>query len=283
MHLTLADGPMLVADFGAARRVLSSAVLGGGLGTARGWLNATVERDYGRLDPAADLVERAARIGLRGPLVGMLTAVDVRRRQQAMRGYARVVATVGVGHALAAAGTRLRAVPPVGTINLLVLVDAPLDDAALVGALQTAVEAKVQALAAARVPAANASSTATGTATDAICVAALPGGGVPFAGPATRVGADLAHAVFQAVHAGALADAADRARRAERASSTRTLADAADRARRADQADRTRTLADAADRARRADQAVHVGAPTDAERPRRAAPATPTPTNAEHR
>jgi adenosylcobinamide amidohydrolase len=82
-------------------------------------------------------------------------------------------------------------------------VDQPLTDAGLVGALQTAVEAKAQALAAARVPAANAPGYATGTATDAICVACPPGGSVPFAGPVTRVGADLARAVLQAIQSGA--------------------------------------------------------------------------------
>ncbi len=99
--------------------------------------------------------------------------------------------------------------PAVGTINLLVLVDAPLDDAALAGAAQTAIEAKAQALAAAAIPAANADCHATGTATDAFCIAALPGGGEPFAGPATAIGADVAHAVHRAVLAGARADRAD--------------------------------------------------------------------------
>lgn len=207
-EITAAPGTLLVS-FGGPRRVLSSAVLGGGIGTARGWLNATVPCDYERFDPDADLAERAVALGFDGPLVGMLTAVDVARCEQRRRGVARAFATVGVGHALAAAGTRPRAVPNVGTINLLVLVDAPLSDAALVGAAQTAIEAKVQALAAAAVPAANGDCHATGTATDAICIAALPGGSVPFAGPATAVGADVAYAVHAAVLAGALADRAD--------------------------------------------------------------------------
>jgi adenosylcobinamide hydrolase len=86
-----------------------------------------------------------------------------------------------------------------------VVVGEPLSDAGLTGAVQTAVEAKAQALAAARVPAANADSFATGTATDAICVACPPGARAAFAGPATRVGGDLAHAVYEAVLAGALA------------------------------------------------------------------------------
>lgn len=198
----------LAVDLGGQRRVLSSAVLGGGIGWARAWLNVTVPGTYARLDPAADLAARAAALGLAKPVVGMLTAADVRAHQRADRGAATVFATVGVGHALAAAGNRPRAVPRVGTINLLVVVDEPLDDPALAGAAQTAIEAKAQALAAAGIAAANADGPATGTATDAFCVASLPGGGVPFAGPATRVGAGIARAVFAAVRAGALADRA---------------------------------------------------------------------------
>jgi adenosylcobinamide amidohydrolase len=194
----------LVVDLGAAHRCLSSALLGGGLGWLRTWLNLQVAPDYARTDPEAHLAAAAA--GLPGPVVGMMTAAPVAAHQVGSAGGARAVATVGVGHALAAAGTRPRAAPAGGTVNLLVVVDRPLSDAGLAGALQTAVEAKAQALAAARIPAANADGWATGTATDALCVACPPGSTVPFAGPATRVGGDLARAVFDAVLAGAVAD-----------------------------------------------------------------------------
>jgi adenosylcobinamide amidohydrolase len=194
----------LVVDLAAPHRCLSSALLGGGLGWLRTWLNLQVGRDYARTDPEVHLAAAAA--GLPGPVVGMMTAAPVAAHQLGGAGGARAVATVGVGRALAAAGTRPRAAPAIGTINLLVVVDQPLSDAGLAGALQTAVEAKAQALAAARVPAANADGFATGTATDAVCVACPPGSAVAFAGPATRVGGDLARAVFEAVLAGALAD-----------------------------------------------------------------------------
>lgn len=203
-------GGALVVDLGGERRVLSSAVLGGGLGQAHAWLNLTVPGTYACVDPAADLAARAVDLAVPQPFVGMLTAADVRAHQRAARGAATVFATVGVRHGLAAASSRPRSAPSVGTINLLVVVDEPLDDPALAGAAQTAVEAKVQALAAAGVPAANADGPATGTATDAFCIAAAPGGGVPFAGTATRVGADVARAVFAAVRAGAVADRAAR-------------------------------------------------------------------------
>ncbi|MDX6647608.1 MAG: hypothetical protein QOK40_3335, partial [Miltoncostaeaceae bacterium] len=136
----------LVADLGTVHRCLSSAVLGGGLGTIRTWLNAQVPPDYGRADPEDDLAARATRLALAAPVVGMLTAADVGRHTQGARGGARALATVGVEWALAAAGGRPRPVPPVGTINLLVLTEAPLDDAGLVNALQSSVEAKAQAL-----------------------------------------------------------------------------------------------------------------------------------------
>jgi adenosylcobinamide hydrolase len=253
-------GARLVVDFGRPYRCVSSAVLGGGLGWVRTWLDLEVERPYTRTDPDVHLLEESA--DLPSPVVGMLTAARVVRFRRAAVGGARSVVTVGVGHALAAATNRPRAVPladppasgarnqalpgqpsgpptpgardqgwasrrgsgwpcvvpEVGTINLLVVVDEPLTDAGLVNALQTAVEAKAQALAAARVPAANADGYATGTATDSVCVACPPGARVPFAGPVTRVGAELALAVLEAVRSGAELD-----RAAAAAASTTTV------------------------------------------------------------
>ncbi|MGH3005067.1 MAG: adenosylcobinamide amidohydrolase [Gaiellaceae bacterium] len=199
-------GPALAVELDSPYRALSSAVLGGGLSSLRTWLNLQVPPDYARTDPAQHLHAEAA--GLEAPVVGMLTAVDVRRHTHASAGGTEAIATVGIRHALAAAGQRPRALPPVGTINLLVVVGEPLADAALVGALQTAVEAKAQALAAAGVRAANAPAFATGTATDAICLACPPGEGLPFAGPATRIGGEIARAVHRAVLEGALIDLA---------------------------------------------------------------------------
>ncbi len=199
----------LVVPFGAPpveRRVISSAVLGGGLGFARSWLCATVDSDYARTDPAADLQARADAAGAPAPTVGMLTAVDVGRVVRRVRGEVTVHATVGVGCGIAAAGNRLPDWAAVGTINLLVEVDVPLDDAALVGAMQTVVEAKVQALADAGIPARNGPGFATGTPTDAVCIAVPPGGGVAFAGTATSIGGEIAQAVHAAVLDGALAD-----------------------------------------------------------------------------
>jgi adenosylcobinamide amidohydrolase len=206
---TRVHGDALVVELACEHRCVSSAVLNGGLARVRTWLNLQVPHDYARTDPDVHLAEVA--VGLAAPVVGMLTAADVRGHTTATVGDARAIGTVGIGQPLAAAGTRPRLVRRVGTINVLVVVAAPLTAAALVGALQTAVEAKAQALSDAGVRAANAPGFATGTATDSICVAAAPGDGVPFAGPATAVGADVARAVHAVVLEGALGARRERA------------------------------------------------------------------------
>jgi adenosylcobinamide hydrolase len=196
-------GAAAIAELPHTMRCLSSSVLGGGLGDVRTWLNVQVPSDYARTDPADHLRELSR--GLRPPVAGMLTAADVRRLHRHDVGSASALATVGLGAPLAAAGTRPRALSSVGTINLFVVVDAPLTDGAAAGALQTATEAKAQALADARVIAANHVGLATGTATDVICIAFARGASEPFAGPVTRHGSDLARAVHGAVLAGARA------------------------------------------------------------------------------
>jgi adenosylcobinamide hydrolase len=202
-------GPMLVVDLGQELRCISSAVLGGGLGRVRSWLNLQVPAGYARTDPERHLCEAARDVV--PPVVGMMTAAAVAAVEDVARGSVRVFATVGLGRPLAAAGPavvpRPEGPPPAGTINILAVVDMPLTETGLVGAVQTLVEAKAQALAAAGVQAPNAEGFATGTASDALLVAcplAVPGTAAsPFCGPATAHGADLALAVFEAVRRGA--------------------------------------------------------------------------------
>jgi adenosylcobinamide hydrolase len=196
----------LVVEFGGVRRCLSSAVVGGGLVDACAWLNLQVPHGYARMDPDAHLREAMAARGLDpAATLGAMTAAHVDRAvEREEPSVARVVATVGIGVPLAAAGRVLREVPAVGTINMVVLVEAPLTDAALVYAVQTATEAKTQALADAGIAALNHDGPATGTATDSICVAARPGATEPFAGPMSAAGAAIARCVHGAVLEGAL-------------------------------------------------------------------------------
>lgn len=192
----------LVWRLGPGWRVCSSAVLGGGIGP-RGWiLNAQVPGSYPRMDPDRHLAEIAAAEQLTGPGAGLMTAADVTACTVAADEGVTATATCGLGvRGWAAAPAEDTGAPPrPGTVNIVVTLPVPLSDAALVNAVATATEAKVQALL-------DAGLDCSGTPTDSVCIAvpAPDGGpGEPFAGPRSRWGARLARAVHAAVLEGAL-------------------------------------------------------------------------------
>lgn len=210
------SGPMLVWRFSAPVRTISSGMVGGGIDRAEWIINAHVRADYRRMDPGAHLRQIALDIGLdadRG--AGLLTAARVDKVATALDGGVRADATVGISYPTLAAAPDDDPLPDrpwlPGTINIVCQLPVPLTDAALVGAVITATEAKAQALAEAAVP-------GTGTASDAIVIccpiaeaaaeaaepatgltAGLTAGPVPFAGPRSVWGARLARAVHRAV------------------------------------------------------------------------------------
>ncbi|MFI0417121.1 adenosylcobinamide amidohydrolase [Spongiactinospora sp. 9N601] len=212
LGLRTEDGARLGAllwEFGPGWRMISSAVLGGGIGPREWVLNAQVVAGYSRMDPAEHLAALgpAASAG-----VGMMTAAKVERYTLAADGGVRALATVGLRvptWAAAPEGAQdpepapllgHRATVP-GTINIIVAVPVPMTDAALVNAVMTVTEAKTQALAEVGFP-------GTGTASDAVCVAAPIGSatgepGEPFGGPRSTWGARVARAVHSAVRQGA--------------------------------------------------------------------------------
>lgn len=181
-------------------RAVASTPVGGGIGEIGSWLNLQVPLAYARMDPEVHLAEESA--ALDGPVAATMTAAAVADVVEVQVGDAWVVATVGVSVPLAAAGgldTPLRA----GTINTFALLGQPLTDAGLVNAVQTLTEAKAQALAEGLLRAVNHDGLATGTATDSVAVACAPGPHPSsFAGPASRIGHDLAHATHTAITEG---------------------------------------------------------------------------------
>jgi len=190
---------LLVWRWEQPRLIISSGPLGGGVGVRRWALNVGVHRDYDRPDPDAHLTEIADGLGLAGDGVGLLTAVDVRQVHRADDAGVVVEATVGVGDPVLAAGPdpTWLAEQRAGTINIVAQLPVHLSPAALVNAVATVTEAKVQALA-------DAGHRATGTPTDALCVVVpTDGPAEPYAGPRSRWGARLARAAHAAVLAGA--------------------------------------------------------------------------------
>ncbi|WUS95508.1 adenosylcobinamide amidohydrolase [Streptomyces sp. NBC_00708] len=199
-----ADLHHLVWRLGPGWRVCSSAVLGGGIGPRDWILNAQVPGGYPRMDPDRHLAEIAAGARLTGPGAGLMTAADVTAYTTAADEGVHATATCGLGVRgwAAVPGEGTGGPPPPGTINIVVTFPVPLSDAALVNAVATATEAKVQALL-------DAGLDCSGTPTDAVCVAAPApspdtGEAEPFAGPRSRWGARLARAVHAAVLEGAL-------------------------------------------------------------------------------
>ncbi|CAL9650633.1 adenosylcobinamide amidohydrolase [Streptomyces sp. Tu 3180] len=189
---------------GPGRRMISSAVLGGGIGERAWVLNAQVTHGYRRTDPDRHLAGLAAAAGARGPGVGLMTAADVSAYAHARDAGVDAFVTAGVEVRGWAArpdeGTSGSQAP--GTINIVVALPVALTDAALVNAVATATEAKVQALV-------EAGHDCSGTPTDAVCVTArAPGPGEEehaFAGPRSLWGARLARAVHRAVREAAAA------------------------------------------------------------------------------
>ncbi|MFD5456780.1 adenosylcobinamide amidohydrolase, partial [Streptomyces olivaceus] len=179
-------------------RTVSSAVLCGGLGELAFVLNSHFAHFYRRTDPARHLTGLARAAGARGPGVGLLTAADVSAFGRARDQGAEAVVTAGVSvrgwAAEPGAGTAGQAPP--GTVNIVAALPVALTDAALVNAVMTVTEAKVQALL-------DAGLHCSGTPTDAVCVAArTPDDGTgahSFAGPRSEWGARLARAVHRAV------------------------------------------------------------------------------------
>ncbi|MGW6499741.1 adenosylcobinamide amidohydrolase [Nonomuraea angiospora] len=195
------DGARLGAllwEFGPGWRMISSALLGGGIGPREWVLNAQVVAGYSRMDP----VDHLLALGPEGEGVGMLTAASVDRCVRASDGGVEAYATVGLRVPTWAAAPEGSADPElapmrVGTVNIVTVLPVAMTDAALVNAVMTVTEAKSQALI-------EAGYSCTGTASDAVCVA-VPAHGPEelFGGPRSEWGARAARAVHAAVRQGA--------------------------------------------------------------------------------
>ncbi len=199
VSLTITDEAYVLSS-ATLLTTLASAVVGGGFQQTCTIINRYVQRNYSHADPANDLQHFAAIHHLEKPLVGMMTGVQMKYAQTfTLRDDAITVASVitaGISNAMAAGLSEPVPLLP-GTINIALLIDADLTQAAMVNAVITATEAKTGVLTAHEVRTAEGYS-ATGTSTDAIVIACTGRGDIlPYAGPATRVGYLIASSVRQ--------------------------------------------------------------------------------------
>lgn len=191
-------------DLGRPCSLISSAILGGGIGSARYIVNRTVDNLWCPADPVAEMQTYLRRYNLDPrDTVGLITAVPVERVKRAIfesnPWKIEVWVTAGIGNAAQAGGVFPLGQKLAGTINIIAVMHGRLTSAGLVGAVQTATEAKTLALfewgAKTRF-----GEEATGTTTDTVTIANLCDVPVsPYAGAATDVGHLLGRAVRSTV------------------------------------------------------------------------------------
>jgi len=185
--------------------ICSSAVVGGGIVSARHIINMHVPKGYSKSDPGDDLEAFARRLGITEPFVGLMTAAWTQNAKLAVAreggiGVA-VIATVGLSNPVAAGLSPAASCAP-STINTIVLLDAQPEPGALVNAVITATEAKSLALAEAGIKTED-GWRASGTSTDAVVIAATGRGRrLQFAGPVSEGGWLIARAVLRAIESG---------------------------------------------------------------------------------
>jgi adenosylcobinamide amidohydrolase len=201
------SGRWLIASFSSPVRACSWAIVRGGLVDADhvAWLEVRDEELRPPVD-AVDLLRDRLRERSLENAVGLLTSRRVSTYRDVTRESAgisaRCIATVGLGNALRA-GDPPGVTGRIGTINLLLYINAPLTDLALLEASAIVTEAKAAAVLEAGISSRRSNRPATGTGTDCTVVACqLPqprSRGASYAGKHTSIGSLVGDASLQAV------------------------------------------------------------------------------------
>jgi iron complex transport system ATP-binding protein len=181
-------------------KALSSAVLNGGFIESQSILNYQVPLDYSHDDPKKDLKRVSEALGLKLPVIGLMTGVNIKNvsiKNEASNNISTcAIITAGLSNP-AAAGDYIP-VQDFGTINIIVLIDADLTDSALVDAIKTITEAKALVLHDLDIRSPYSKHFATGTTSDVVVIACT-GQGITYeyAGTATKVGYLIARVVIK--------------------------------------------------------------------------------------
>jgi len=213
----------LIVDLGGLRSVLSSAPRAGGITRARYILNHQVAAkpisrdDCGMgagarcADPARTLSKLATSLGIRDKFVGLMTAVSLADLVTVREAYGQIwvegFVTVGTSNAVRAGepvtlGQHTNSKTHPGTINLILVTNARLSAAAMVGMVQVATEAKTAVLLRAKVKSWMGRSGATGTGTDAVVVVSGDGPPQRYSGTHTILGELVGRVIGTAVTEG---------------------------------------------------------------------------------
>jgi adenosylcobinamide amidohydrolase len=196
--------------FSSPQRVMSSAILNGGLIKADHIVNLKVPKHSPSYEaPDTSLRNYANTQGWQGDVVGMMTAASMnsfRIEQACVEGVdIAVLVTTGVNNARRAGDKAdirelLAVTDEVGTINLILVCSARLTDAAMLEAVMLATEGKAAALQDSGILSPVSRQLATGTGTDAIAV--VSGNGpqeIAFCGKHVLLGEWIGRLVIAAV------------------------------------------------------------------------------------
>ena len=182
---------LLVITSDKPLKTLSSGVIGGGFGTHQAILNLHVDKNYQNQNPELDLLEAAEEAGVKGSFIGLMTAVFLDQAQVSIQNSPdcslAAVVTAGTGNISSPGITKPVESQP-GTINIILIFDRNLSQAAMVNAVITATEVKTDLIinSGLTLPAGE---PATGTSTDSIVIASLQKGDpIRYSGPATKPG-----------------------------------------------------------------------------------------------
>ena len=204
-------GSTLVVSFPRETRVLSWAILNGGIRpNVKHIVNHHVEGSTLENEPDTLLRQVASRLGLKGTVVGMMTAADVGQYSIAQASYedltACSIATAGCAN-LATVGEegkyldhRAEAICP-NTINSIVVANYQFTHEAMLEAIQIVTEAKVKVMYEFGLRSKATGEPATGTGTDCVAVAVGHDRRYVFCGKHTKWGELLGRATLESVRA----------------------------------------------------------------------------------
>ncbi|MCP8320372.1 MAG: bifunctional adenosylcobinamide hydrolase/alpha-ribazole phosphatase CbiS [archaeon] len=192
----------LIVRFDEPMKVLSSAVLNGGLCKARAIINHHVPKSFDHRDPEGVLRNLAKGLGLTDDTVGFMTAVEIHnlaiRVEKAKELTVSALVTAGLSYP-ATAGDDITRTDKVSTINIILLIDGNLTEGCMINCIQTAIEAKTVALRELDIRSRFSNSVASGSTSDAIAVACTGiGEPIKFAGTGTEIGIMMGKAVKEA-------------------------------------------------------------------------------------
>jgi len=193
-------GEVVTLVFSAPWQSLASALLSGGRRHARSLVHLHVPPGYASQRPEHDLRTAGRALGLPGPTIGLMTAVDLAETQifAALAEGVSVRALITVGLSDATRRGRVSHQPG-GTINVIVLIENRLSDAAAVEVATLVAESKAASLVEAGIRTRD-GRLASGTNGDAVVILwrRVPGPELRRAGSATAVGTTVG-SMFAAV------------------------------------------------------------------------------------